>query len=126
MTTARATGEPETSLTRNLLHAVRYHLRGRRGFLVLAAIALVAGLVFKWGWLVATGIAPLLLTALPCVAMCALGLCMNRTAEQSCSTATASQQTPQPTAVLGRPGIAGRVCLHGEHSTATRSRHSRK
>ncbi|WP_192359125.1 hypothetical protein [Mesorhizobium mediterraneum] len=42
------------------------------------AIIVVAGLAFNWVWLVAAGIAPLLLSVLPCVAMCALGLCMNR------------------------------------------------
>jgi hypothetical protein len=38
----------------------------------------VIGAVLNWSWLVAVGIAPLLLTALPCIAMCGLGLCMNR------------------------------------------------
>jgi hypothetical protein len=49
---------------------------GARGLAILAAAALAAGLALNWGWLVAIGAAPLLLTALPCVAMCALGLCM--------------------------------------------------
>ncbi|RVH28084.1 hypothetical protein CN211_25985 [Sinorhizobium meliloti] len=36
------------------------------------------GLAFNWNWLVAAGVAPPLLSVLPCLAMCALGLCMNR------------------------------------------------
>jgi hypothetical protein len=39
-------------------------------------LVVAAGLALNWSWLVAIGVAPLLLTALPCVAMCALGLCM--------------------------------------------------
>ncbi|HSF21729.1 MAG TPA: hypothetical protein VLA81_06785 [Burkholderiales bacterium] len=36
--------------------------------------ALVAG----WDWLVAAGLATIILAVAPCLAMCALGLCMNR------------------------------------------------
>ena len=48
----------------------------RVGLLAIAGAAIVAGLAFNWSWLVAAGVAPLLLSALPCVAMCAFGLCM--------------------------------------------------
>jgi hypothetical protein len=44
-----------------------------------------AGLALNWGWLTAAGIAPVLLSLLPCAAMCALGLCMRRGANGSCS-----------------------------------------
>ena len=57
------------------LYSVRSRL-GTRGLLVLGAAVIAAGLALNWSWLVAIGIAPLLLTMLPCVAMCALGLCM--------------------------------------------------
>ena len=30
----------------------------------------------NWGWLVAVGAAPLILSLAPCIAMCGLGLCM--------------------------------------------------
>ena len=49
---------------------------GRRTWVALAAILLVGGAALNWGWLVAAGIAPLLLALAPCAAMCALGLCM--------------------------------------------------
>lgn len=64
------------SLLRDTLYAARYYLGGRTGILVIATIGLGAGAYFNWGWLVAAGIAPLIITVLPCAAMCALGLCM--------------------------------------------------
>ncbi len=94
MTTTPLPDASDASLSRDLLHAARYYLGGRRGLLVLAAAVLVAGLALNWRWLVAAGIAPLLLSALPCVAMCALGLCMNRMAGRSCSTDAAPENTP--------------------------------
>ena len=55
-----------------------------RFWLVIAAIALIAGAAVNWSWLAAVGLAPLLLTLLPCAAMCALGLCMHKDAGDSC------------------------------------------
>jgi len=52
---------------------------GRRTWLALAGIALVGGAALNWSWLVAVGVAPLLLALAPCAAMCALGLCMKST-----------------------------------------------
>ena len=52
---------------------------GNRLVLVGVAVVLVAlGLYLGWGWLAALGLAPIILSLLPCVAMCALGLCMMR------------------------------------------------
>ena len=48
----------------------RYMLIG--GALLALTLALYAG----WGWLTATGAAGVLLALAPCLAMCALGLCM--------------------------------------------------
>jgi len=88
MSTPETLKAPQASLSRDLLYAARYYLGGRRGLLIVAAAALVGGLTLNWSWLVAAGIAPLLIAALPCVAMCALGLCMNKMGEKSCSTST--------------------------------------
>lgn len=74
------------SLGRDLLYALRYYLGSRRGLLVLAGLAIAAGLALNWSWLAAAGIAPILISVLPCLAMCALGLCMNRSGGKSCST----------------------------------------
>ena len=64
------------SLAQDLWVVARYYLGSRTGIVAMAAVAVGAGAFFNWSWLVAAGIAPLLLTVLPCVAMCALGLCM--------------------------------------------------
>ena len=51
------------------------------GRTILAGAAIVgalAGIVLNWGWLVAAGIAPLILAAVPCLAMCAFGLCADK------------------------------------------------
>ncbi|SFO68289.1 hypothetical protein SAMN03159463_02670 [Mesorhizobium sp. NFR06] len=54
------------------------HRSGRRGLIAAGVAIAVASLAFNWSFLVAAGIAPVLLGLLPCAAMCALGLCMNR------------------------------------------------
>jgi hypothetical protein len=69
---------------------IRHTLGGRRGLIAAGAVIALAGLAFNWTWLVAAGIAPLLLSVLPCVAMCALGLCMSRMTGRSCSTENAA------------------------------------
>lgn len=73
----------EFSLTRTAVALLRHYLGGRRGLILLTVTVLMAGLVLNWGWLVAAGIAPLLLALAPCAAMCALGLCMNKMANKS-------------------------------------------
>lgn len=79
----------DTSLSRDILSASKYgiyRLRSRlgtRGLVVLGGAVIAVGLALNWRWLVAIGVAPLLLTALPCVAMCALGVCMMPKGEES-------------------------------------------
>lgn len=52
-------------------------LLGNRRVLIIGAIALaVIGIWANWGWMVALGIAPLILAFAPCAVMCALGFCM--------------------------------------------------
>jgi hypothetical protein len=92
MTTAKLSRRSDASLGRDISHAVRYYLRGWRGPVALATVIVVAGVAYGWNWLAAAGIAPLLLTALPCVAMCALGLCMNRMAGKQCSADAVSEK----------------------------------
>lgn len=58
-------------------------LRGRRG-LILGVVAIVGGgMALQWPWLVAIGVAPVLLSLLPCAVMCGLGLCMMGKTNQS-------------------------------------------
>lgn len=96
MTTTRSTKTTETPLARDLFYAARYYLGGRRGLIILAGLALIAGLAMNWSWLVAAGVAPILISALPCAAMCALGLCMNRAGGKSCAK-TGSEHRPPAT-----------------------------
>ena len=60
-------------------------LRNWKLWLVFAAVAIAAGAAFNWSWLLAAGAAPLLLSVLPCLAMCALHLCANKSAGGSCA-----------------------------------------
>ena len=83
------------SLGRDLLYALRYYLGSRRGLLVLAGLAIAMGLALNWSWLAAAGIAPILISVLPCLAMCALGLCMNRSGGKSCSTAASNSDAAE-------------------------------
>lgn len=76
-------------------------LRIRIGLIVLAAVAIGAGLYFGWGWLVAAGMAPLLISALPCLAMCALGVCMTGRGNRSWS----RQETAGGAPASGTPSV---------------------
>lgn len=60
----------------------------RRGWLVFAVVLLSVAAFFSWGWLAALGVAPVLLALAPCAAMCALGLCMNKMAGNSGTSAS--------------------------------------
>lgn len=94
----------ETSFRRDFLPAARSRLGGRRALIAVGAVIAGVGLAYNWSLLVAAGIAPLLLGVLPCVAMCALGLCMNRMASSSCCTrdVSARQDAESPTGTAGK------------------------
>lgn len=96
MATTRQSQSQDGSLGRDLLYALRYYLGSRRGLLVLAGLAIAVGLALNWSWLAAAGIAPILISVLPCLAMCALGLCMNRSGGKSCSTAARNADPVEP------------------------------
>jgi hypothetical protein len=53
-----------------------------------------AGFAWQWSWLVAIGVAPLLISAAPCLAMCALGLCMHRMGRNTRSAMTDASPAP--------------------------------
>src|SRR3546814_2806940 len=73
------TEAPAPSLAHDLLGLARPSLGRRRDLLVLAGLALAAGLILNWGWLTATGIAPILVSLLPCHDSCWLASCINCT-----------------------------------------------
>lgn len=53
-------------------------LRGWRGLALLVAVVAAVAIGVGWNWLAGIGALSILITALPCLAMCALGLCMQR------------------------------------------------
>jgi hypothetical protein len=126
MTDVKSTETAEVPLSRLALNLARYYLGNRRVLLILGSIALVAGIAFNWSWLVATGIAPLLLTVLPCLIMCGAGLCMNKLIGGSCerestpsrdaADATTSDATTSPAALgaakMDAPSAADSSCCH--------------
>ena len=57
MTSPHPTSSSETTLTQDLVNAVRYYLGGRRGLIIIATVTVIAGLALNWSWLVAAGIA---------------------------------------------------------------------
>ena len=63
----------------------RHYLFNRKVLIALALAIAGVGLALSWNWLVAAGIAPILLAIAPCAAMCALGVCMSRMGGKSCS-----------------------------------------
>ena len=107
MSSQETVNATKASLAQDWLNALRYWLRGRNGVIALILLAVVIGAALSWSWLVAVGIAPLLITILPCAAMCALGLCMNKMAGGSCSTETRPVETPKPEARVAEPLEAG-------------------
>lgn len=50
----------------------------RTAILGLALAGVSTGVLLSWDWLVAAGLSSLVVGVLPCVAMCAAGLCMWR------------------------------------------------
>ncbi len=87
MTMPQSTTPANPLLGRDVLRAARYYLGNRWALLGLASLAVIAGLSFGgWGWLVAAGLAPVILSTLPCLVMCAFGICMMGRTNRSQST----------------------------------------
>ena len=58
--------------------STRQWLTGRRVLVLTGAALAVPALWLGWPWLLAAGLAPLLLSLAPCLVMCGLGLCAMR------------------------------------------------
>jgi hypothetical protein len=102
-----------SSLALRLTHLSRA-IRRPRGLVILAIAGIALGVGFNWSWLVAAGIAPLLLSTLPCLVMCGLGVCvMCRSGEkQSTAAPLGEDSTPSPlsgVAKIRQPAIG---CSH--------------
>ena len=55
---------------------VRSWLKSPRGLLLIGIAVIALGLALGWKWVVALGVAPIILAFAPCALMCALGVCM--------------------------------------------------
>lgn len=117
MNASRPAAGAAPSLARELWAAVRYYLGGRRGLLILGGFVVLGGAASSWGWLVAAGIAPLVLSVLPCVAMCALGLCMRNMAGGSAAKGVPDgHASAKPIIDPSQPALDPRVPnLHAPH-----------
>ena len=120
MTEPQSTTTAERSLGRDVLNAARYYLGNRWALAVLGSLAVIAGLSFGgWGWLVAAGLAPVILSTLPCLVMCGLGVCMMCRSGKTQSTASldaadsATSSTALGVARTERPIAGGSSCCHG-------------
>ena len=76
-----------------LRSGARQLLGNRFGLLAIAVVVLGLGAYSSWGWLVAMGVAPLLLAVAPCAAMCALGMC---TMGMKSKTGAPTEKIPAP------------------------------
>ena len=123
MAVVKPTETAEVPLSRLGLNLVRYYLGNRWALLVLGAGVLLTGIALNWGWLVAAGIAPILLSTLPCLVMCGLGLCMlcrsseKQTAARDAADA-ATSSAPLAVAKMDNPAAGATTCCH-EHVNET-------
>ena len=120
MAVVKATEGTEVPLSRLGLNLVRYYLGNRWALLVLGAGVLLTGIALNWSWLVAAGIAPILLSTLPCLVMCGLGLCMLCRSSEKQSTPSrdaadaATSSAPLAVAKMDNPAASAATCCH-EH-----------
>lgn len=130
MSLSESTKTKETSLTRDVLYAARYYLGNQWALLILIGLAAAIGLYFGgWGWLVAAGLAPIVLSLLPCTVMCVFGVCMmcRSNKAQSAAPRESADDAPSSTALgvttMRRPTTAGdSSCCYGpEQPNASRS-----
>jgi hypothetical protein len=64
---------------------------------LMIGVALAGGtgaLVLGWDWLVAAGLASIIIAAAPCLVMCALGLCMHRMSKSEQTVTGTPPRTP--------------------------------
>ena len=118
MAVVKPTETAVVPLSRLGLNLVRSYLGNRWALLTLGAGVLFAGIALNWSWLMAAGIAPILLSTLPCLVMCGLGLCMlcRSSEKQSTPSRDAADASSAPLAVakMDNPAASAATCCH-EH-----------
>ena len=101
-----STDRPDTTLREDISTFLRYHLRGRRGLLALAAVAAVPALWLGGPGLVAAGAVSLLISLAPCLVMCALGICVMRSCNKGASNSDTAANSDDQSAATGAGEIA--------------------
>lgn len=118
---------PEPSLSQDLVNVLRYWLRGRRGLIAAAVGLAIPALWFGWPWLVAAGVAPLLVAFAPCAIMCGLGLCMSKACAKPGKGTPSMQADPtslplQQTSALSTPSTPfSKGCAHCDSPAGTKA-----
>lgn len=84
MNSPTLTPKKQISPIQGFLNKVWPYLTGKRGLIFLGGAVIIMAAAFNWSWLVTVGAASLIIAVLPCVAMCALGLCMSKVGGKSC------------------------------------------
>jgi hypothetical protein len=119
--TIRRSATDEGSRARPVLGTARYYLGNRWTLIALGVVAIAFGLAFGgWAWLVAAGLAPIILSTLPCLIMCGLGVCFmcrpgnKESASPSVDAATSSSALGG--AKTDAPLVAGFSCAQGDSS----------
>jgi hypothetical protein len=121
MTTTEST-KAVSALPGDITSTIRRYLGNRRLLLAVAVLALVAGAALNWGWLVALGIAPVLLSLLPCAVMCGVGVCcmkmMGGSGQKQPGQPGNSAETAGPSAAVGiakidAASLDSSSCCHG-------------
>jgi hypothetical protein len=105
MTAIKSTDTVHLHRSRGALNLARFHVGGWRGPLLFGVIVILAGLGLNWSRLVAAGIAPILLSVLPCLVMCGIGTCI---VCMSGNKQTAPPRDAAGTAPSNAPGATGR------------------
>lgn len=104
----------------------RRYLANRWVLLALGGGVLIAGAALNWGWLVAAGIAPIIISLAPCAIMCGLGLCGMKMMGGSCEKQSASSSSAKDAAAssgasavtaMSSDRLGASSCCHGSDET---------
>jgi hypothetical protein len=88
---------PPPALWREWARLIMYRLRSPYGWVVASLAVGGAGLALGWEWLLAVGVLPVLLSVLPCLVMCAVGVCVMGKDKASCAGRTLTDGAAQTT-----------------------------
>ena len=120
MTAPQSTTTAAPSFGRDTFNTARRNLGNRWAPVVFAGLAIVIGLYFGgWAWLVAIGAAPIILSTLPCLVMCGLGVCgmcafgKRASASSPVATDATAMVSPPETAKVDAPALTVASCCQG-------------